>query len=180
MDKLIKMQYLKTVSKLEGKEYITSLVAFIAAPTVKGIKPSSLVTLTKHKKNKLYLWDKYKDEICRELNLKYFELRKKQGYKTVLLFKREMLVQFLANDENVALLTTLGYHKDTTLEEKLHLLRNRYEDSCPHEIGTMSLSKFFSIAAIGALIWTVIFFLPGFYFGDYLVVYMETSVDSAY
>ena len=135
MDREIEMQYFDTLTRLEGKEYITSFIAFRAAPTVKRLKPSSLMTFSKRNKNHLYLWDKYKNEICKELKVEYFELKEKLESKTVLFYNRKMLKRFLANIDSQMFIKKFGYEDSMTIEEKLQLLKKRFEKSCPHEIG---------------------------------------------
>ena len=135
MDKDIKQQYVATANKLEGKDYISAMIAYNAAPTVKGLKPASLINFTIGRKNRIELWKFYKDEICKEFDLEYIELREKFESLIVLFYKKELLEWYLSKPSSQAFLGGLGYEGHMTLEEKLQLLRERFSCSCPDEVG---------------------------------------------
>ncbi len=136
MDREIKLQYIEATNQLEGKDFITAIVAFNAAPTIKGIKPASLINFTVGRNNRLQLWQHYKNEICKELGLEYIELREKQESTLVLYFKRNILKKYLFLRKSESFLQRLGYKKAMTLDQKLYFLKERFiNNSCPNEVG---------------------------------------------
>ena len=135
MDKDIKQQYVATANKLEGKDYISAMIAYNAAPTVKGLKPASLINFTIGRKNRIELWKFYKDEIAKGLGLEYIELKEKVESLIVLFYKKELLEWHLSKPSSKAFLDGFGYEDHGTLEEKLQLLREKFSSSCPNEVG---------------------------------------------
>lgn len=135
MDKNIKQQYIAAANKLEGKDYIAAMIAYNAAPTVKSLKPASLINFTIGRKNRIELWKFYKDEICKELNLEYIELREKSESLIVMFYKKELLEWQLSKPGIKAFLEGYGYQGHSSLYEKLCLLKERFLNSCPDEVG---------------------------------------------
>lgn len=135
MDKELQLQFVKALHKLEGKEYIASLVAFGAAPTLKGKKPSSLLAFNNRGKNHLALWKRYGPEICKELELHYYELKNGDENMLVLFYRKAMLEWHVSNKRSLQFLRSLGYGRAETLEQKLQVLKQRFKEHCPHEVG---------------------------------------------
>ncbi|OPY57797.1 MAG: hypothetical protein A4E55_01377 [Pelotomaculum sp. PtaU1.Bin035] len=121
---------------MEGKEYLTSVIAFQAAPTVKGKKPSSLMAFNNSRgKDYPALWKRYGQEICRELELQYFELKEGDGNVLVLFYRKAMLERYVSNKLSLQFLKSVGYGEAITLEQKLQVLKQRFIELCPHEVG---------------------------------------------
>ncbi len=135
MNKELKLEYLQAIKDMEGKDYLISIIAFGAAPTIRGKKPSSLVSLNNSKRNLFKLWKRYGEEICQELSLESYEIKDKEDDLLVLFFKRPMLKWYVDNKRNFPLLSTMGYDKAMNLDDKLAILKKRFEDFCPHEVG---------------------------------------------
>jgi len=135
VDRAQKFKYLECLNRLQGKDFLAATISFGAAPTIKGKKPSSLLTFTMWRKNLFTLWHCYKKELCRELNLEYFELKDGGEIVPVLFYRREMLERHVANKRNQAFLNSVGYQEAVTLDEKLQLLKNRFASTCTHEVG---------------------------------------------
>ncbi|MDD4334046.1 MAG: DUF3793 family protein [Desulfotomaculaceae bacterium] len=135
MDTALRFKYLECLNRLQGKDYLASVISFGAAPTIKDKKASSLLAFSTRRKNIFTLWHCYKQEICQEFNLEYYELKNSTEVATVLFYKRKMLEKYLANKNNLDFLNSLGYREAVTLEEKLQLLKKRFAFTCPHEVG---------------------------------------------
>ncbi|WP_193708361.1 DUF3793 family protein [Alkalibaculum sporogenes] len=123
------------MNKLSGKDYVKCIIAFGTAPTLRGKKPSSILTLKKQRKNVYYIWNRYKEEICSELGLDYYELVKRQDSVSVLFYRKESLELHLSDAKNKNYLENIGYEKNISFDNKLRLLRRRYSNICPHEMG---------------------------------------------
>ena len=135
MDTALKFKYLKCLNRLQGKDYLAATISFGAAPTIKGKKPASLLAFTLWRKNLLALWHHYKEELCRELDLEFFELRDGLESAIVLFYRKKMLEKHIALERNQSFLDSAGYQEAVALEEKLQLLKERFACTCTHEVG---------------------------------------------
>lgn len=135
MDKELKLKFVEALNRLEGKEYLASVIAFGAAPTVCGKKPSSLLAFNSGGKNLLALWRQYGKDVSDSFNVKCFILKEQQGSITVLLYREKMLDACIKAKHNKSFLQRMGYNDSDTLEQKLYQLKKRFEDMCPHEVG---------------------------------------------
>lgn len=135
LDTALKLKIVESVNSLQGKEFLSAVISLGAAPTIKGKKPASLLTFTVQRKNLLSLWQLHKEEICDILNLAYFELKYREKSVTVLFYNRAILENHVAGERNKDFLNKAGYLETFSLEQKLQLLKERYNCSCPHEVG---------------------------------------------
>lgn len=135
MDTALKFKYLDCLNRIQGKDYLASIVSFGAAPTIKSNKPSSLLAFSTQRKNSFTLWHCYKRDICPEFDLEYFELKDGLNNVLVLFYRRKILEKHLAEAHNLDYLNSLGYQKAVALDEKLSLLKSRFAFTCPHEVG---------------------------------------------
>ncbi|TCT15425.1 uncharacterized protein DUF3793 [Natranaerovirga pectinivora] len=132
----MKLKYYTLLKNLEGKEFLSSLIAYNAAPTIEDEKPSSLISFNASKKNLLTLWQKYKFQVCDELGLNFYEIKGDHNKKLVLFFKEDFLEEHLYKRDSLKFLKNIGYKEKMSLIEMLNILRNRFEvESCPHEVG---------------------------------------------
>ncbi|MDD3895040.1 MAG: DUF3793 family protein [Syntrophomonadaceae bacterium] len=120
---------------MEGKEYMASLIAFGAAPTVMGMKPSSLMAFNSKAKGRMFLWQRYGREICEELKIQYLILKEGDENILVLFYRRAMLEFFVNKERSLQFLGRMGYGEAVTLEQKLQMLKKRFKELCPHEVG---------------------------------------------
>ncbi len=135
MDKALLKEFFSKINGLEGREYLLSTIAFGAAPTLKGVKPSSLVSFSARGRNLTQLWEKHQADVCRILGLSFFELKEGRDHRLVLFYNPEMLQNTIYNPENREFLNRMGYKGSMNLYQSLRLLKRRFEDMCPHEIG---------------------------------------------
>ncbi len=135
MDKVLLQKFIVKLNNIEGKEYLLSLTAYKAAPTLSRIKPSTLVSFSVKNRNLYTLWDNYKEDIVNSLGLCYFELKKTDDWVLVLFYDHDMLDEVTSNKTNQAFLRRMGYDSALTLAKRLNFLRERFQMMCPHEIG---------------------------------------------
>lgn len=129
------LQLASIVDKLQDREYLISTIAYSAAPTVEGQKPSTIINLTKNKRNLLQLWHRHKAEVVERLGVNAFEIRQNYECIQVLIYKPELLEKYLRKKSSASFLNSYGYHKEMELEEYLEQLKHRYSCGCPHELG---------------------------------------------
>ncbi|HWR62600.1 MAG TPA: DUF3793 family protein [Clostridia bacterium] len=129
------LEFARTVESLEDKEYLVSTIAYSAAPTVEGKKPSTIVNLSKNRRNLFQLWQKHKADVTHGLGVSFFELRQNEEGILVLIYKPDLLEKYLLRKSSTSFLSSYGYHRGMSLEEHLEQLKLRYRRGCPHELG---------------------------------------------
>ncbi len=129
------LNFMTLLNELPDREYLASVIAYGTAPTVRGEKPSSLMTFTRNGRSLYDLWNTFKMETAEELKLEFMELNDKKDSVRVLFYKRELLEECINKKECREFLNSMGYRRAATLEECLHELKLRFERICPHEIG---------------------------------------------
>ncbi|MGI1657361.1 MAG: DUF3793 family protein [Desulfitobacterium sp.] len=135
MSKAYVRDFFRALDQLEDRELLYYKIRYDIAPTLAGIKPSSLMTFFNHKREMLTLWDCYKEEICKKLQVRYYELRRKDERCIVLFYRDESLTDCLMIWKNKAFLKEQGYGDLQQIEDGLCLLKKRFEEKCPHELG---------------------------------------------
>lgn len=134
--KSLNQQFIEYMYNADEKEYMMSLITYALSPTIAGYKPSSIVTISNRNKNMYDLWCKYGYEYLDNINLKVFEINRKENAIVLLFYNERMLSEVLSDRDNTEFLSKFGYLSSMSLTEKLNLLKNRYEyNFCPHEMG---------------------------------------------
>lgn len=129
------INFINLINKLPDEEYLLSMIAYGAAPTIREEKPSSLMTFTKAGRNLYELWKLYGHQVCQRLALQYTALRDTQDSVRVLFYRESLLEQCLNKDDCRNFLHSIGYDSSITLDECISKLKDRFEYICPHEIG---------------------------------------------
>lgn len=129
------MDFLQALEKLNDKDHLFYKIRYCAAPTIAGIKPSSLMAFTDLKRCSYVLWERYKDDTCTRLGVEYYELKHQKDRVFVLFYKDKDLAKCLFESEKSKFLLGLGYKKTKVVEDYLDTLKKRYEMGCPHELG---------------------------------------------
>ena len=135
MSKACVHDFFRALDRFEDRDFLLYKIQYDIAPTLAGIKPSSLMTFVNHKREMLTLWDRYKEGICQQLQVCYCELRRKDDRVIVLFYRDETLANCLAVWKNQNFLKGQGYAELPKVEDSLCLLRQRFEEECPHELG---------------------------------------------
>jgi len=135
MDKLLRLKFAEILRTLGEREYIEAVIAFASAPTIQGKKPASLMNFNWCGKNTAELWQKYGKDICESFELEFFELKSDDYSKLILLYRKKLLEWYINHPRNQSFLNKMGYDTEASLEQKLNILKRRFENFCPHEIG---------------------------------------------
>lgn len=128
-------QFIATLHMLSDKECLLAKIELESAPILAGIKPSSLMTFSKDSRQSYQTWEQEKEHCCQALQLCYVELRKTEKYILVLFYNPDLLSEIMASADNRAFLEKMGYEGNLELAVILPLLRKRFSQGCPHEIG---------------------------------------------
>ncbi|MGO5064727.1 DUF3793 family protein [Clostridium sporogenes] len=135
MSRNLVTKYMNVINAMEDKKYLYSLLLYLIAPTLDGVKPSTIVTLSTSGKNLDLLWCRYKEEFLSLYKISYIELKKTDKCTTILFYHKKALNNVLYNKYNLEFLQEIGY-KDLSSEKSFLLkLKSRFKDTCPHEIG---------------------------------------------
>lgn len=117
-------------------DYLVNVIAFNIAPTIKGLKAATTVTLCNKDRNMLENWKKYKIEVLNRLKVKAFELKETDRAIIVLFYKEDILKSSLESEITECYLSKFGYASNMSIDKKLKLLKERYQNNvCPHELG---------------------------------------------
>jgi hypothetical protein len=125
-------------------EYIEHLTACLAAPTINGLKPGSLINIRRQGDDKIAAtWNAQKTSLTRKLGVEALDLSpgvnhgKRDGSSAlILIYRREFLARTLAAKEAMEILAASGYDtKGANVDSLLSRLAERFERGCPHEIG---------------------------------------------
>jgi hypothetical protein len=136
MNKILVQDFFQALDEFNDKEYLRFKIQYDIAPTLAGIKPASLMTFVNQKRNLVELWNHCKDELCKNLGIRYYELRRKEDRVIVMFYRDEALSSCLAVWKNREFLLEQGYRDSQDVEEILDDLKVRYqEENCPHELG---------------------------------------------
>jgi hypothetical protein len=128
-------EYMDKIKEMEDKEYLFGVVYYSIAPTLLGYKPSSIITLYNNERNLNLLWEKYKIDFNSQQEISFYEVKKREKSITVLFYNTEDLKKVIYKCDNINFLKEFGYRENFSLDEILKILRNRFSNMCPHEIG---------------------------------------------
>ena len=135
MEKELKLKFAETLCKLEGKEYLEAMIAFAAAPTIQGRKPAALMSFTSYGRNTALLWKLYGSEICERFQVEFYLLKKEKDGLKVLIYRRRLLEWYVNHIRNQPFLNRMGYGFGVLLDHNLVILKRRFTELCPHEVG---------------------------------------------
>lgn len=129
------LEFVRVVDSLEDKDYLISTIAYSAAPTVEGQKPSTIINLARNRRNLCSLWLRHKNDVAESLGVNFFELRQNEDSILVMIYKPEALRKCLLKKSSMRFLGEYGYEDGMSIEECLEHLKHRYSCGCPHELG---------------------------------------------
>lgn len=129
------LNFINLLKRLPARDYLLSVIAYGAAPTVREEKPSSLITFTKSGRDLYGLWSRFKAEVCGILDLEYVQLGRRPDSVRVLFYKRRLLEACINRQDCREYLHSLGYESSLELDECINRLKQRFRHICPHEIG---------------------------------------------
>lgn len=133
MNKDVVNKYLDFLNNSNEYEAFEAYIFFNIAPVVERVKPASLVRIT-NRMNFLTLWDNIKEKI-EIYGIEHLELKTHCGNSIVIFYNKEMLNEYVNRKEIRSFLDYNGYANCPTLDTMLEKLKNKFHNTCPHEIG---------------------------------------------
>lgn len=130
-----KRGFFQVIEQFSGRDYLTAVLAYLAAPTLYEQKPASLVTMSSFGHDLKWLWERYGTSFCMRFEVLSKELNASEENTVVLLYKPDLLLQTLQRPPNHHFLTGMQYPLHVELEAYLAHLQTRYAQGCPYEIG---------------------------------------------
>lgn len=135
MSKHLITRFMNEKERFDDEAYFFYTVAYHLAPIFTSRKPSSVLTFSKHGRNMYGLWKQYKSKFFEGSAIHFYELKKTEQKVCVLFYVPGHLMGTLTYGEHMAFLKKFGYHEHMTLREYLELLKKRFAEDCPHEVG---------------------------------------------
>lgn len=135
MSKRLLHRYMKTIKDMEDKKYLFSMILYLIAPTIEGVKPSTIVTLPTSGRNLSKLWETYKEDFLNIYNVNYIKMKDTDKSTIVLFYNSDSLKETLSDLENIDFLQQFGYKNEMNINESILHLKSRFKNICPHEIG---------------------------------------------
>lgn len=134
--KLAVKAFRERINTLNDVEYMFNVIAYNIAPTIKGLKAATTVTLCNHDRNMYDNWKNFKYKLLDKLKVKAFELKETNNAIVVMFYDEKLLNNRLQDKRVTNFLEQFGYKSNMTIVEKLRVLKERYDVSiCPHEMG---------------------------------------------
>lgn len=131
-----KIEFYKDLLYIRDDESIKKFLLFNSALVIANIKPSVTVTIQKTSKSCYSNWLKYGENFLSDINLQFINLREDENSIILLIYKTNVLKNYLLKDDSLEFLINLGYKKSDDIEYYVENLKDRYEENqCPHELG---------------------------------------------
>lgn len=130
-DNLIK--FYSVLKQYDDKRYMENNLTYLLAPTITGVKPSSIISIRNNSREMYSFWPNYDCDYLNKLNLSSRILRDTSDYITLIIFNGENLKRHISQVENREFLYRFGYKDDCM--ENLAYLCNRFKNFVPHECG---------------------------------------------
>lgn len=129
------IEFFEQIKNFKDFEYLYALIKSTVAPTLKDLKLATMMNLKNGNRALKDLWEKNKTLIGDSLGLDFFELKKGENFVLVYFFKKDKLDKKLSTSKVSEFLNLMGYKDCRQVCDYLNLLKNRFNDSCPDEIG---------------------------------------------
>ncbi len=129
------IEFFEQIKNFKDFEYLYALIKSTVAPTLKDLKLATMMNLKNGNRALKDLWEKNKTLIGDSLGLDFFELKKGENFVLVYFFKKDKLDKKLSTSKVSEFLNLMGYKDCKQVYDYLNLLKNRFNDSCPDEIG---------------------------------------------
>lgn len=123
------------IESFDDFNYLLSVLKIATAPTANRLKVGTMVNLRNSCRPHRDMWMRYRKKIAETLQLDYVELRCQAEHVLVLFYHRKRLVQKLKEEKIKTFLQPLGYGHCQRPEDYFEILRFRFGNGCPDEIG---------------------------------------------
>lgn len=114
--------------------YLFTLLSLNLSLIVFGEKPANLICFSEKTRNMKSLWLREK-ALFSNSTLKYIELKDQGDYIAILFYHETLLQECLDQKDHGDFLEKLGYGKDLELDDKLQILKERFNQGNFDEIG---------------------------------------------
>ncbi len=130
----VKMFY-TLIKQLDSHSYLRNYLIYHLSPVIKGVKPA--ITLSISKSRELHsAWLEIGEQLLDNLGLKFTLLREAPTSIILYIYDTVQLGEVIHNAEVSSFLQILGYSPNTTVNEAIDRLVERYAQyNCPHELG---------------------------------------------
>ena len=130
------IEFYKSLENMESKESIEKFLLFNSSLVIANIKPSVTVNIKKNQGVIYNNWLKYGENFLEKVNLSHTILREKDSALILLIYKDELLENYIFKEKNRKFLNKIGYANIDSVEYYIKLLKIRYQIyKCPHELG---------------------------------------------
>ena len=129
-------KFLQTQEAKNDVDFFFLWLAVELAPTIYGEKPGTLLNLMNTSKLSMKtLWLEYGYPMLAKSNVKWIVLKDEPASMKILFYRVDLLDTSI-NDTNIRdFLEGLGYHAAMNLQEMLLCFKERFQSTCPHEMG---------------------------------------------
>lgn len=129
------IEFLSYINNFKDFDYILALIKSTVAPTNNNLKLGTMMNLRNAKRPLKDYWMKNKFILKDALGLDFFELKEGEDSVLVYFFKNKRLEKKLSQVKIKDFLDSHGYESCLTTGDYLNLLRERFTETCPDEIG---------------------------------------------
>lgn len=134
MEELIK-KYINSLRKLDAEQYAFNTILTALAPSICQIKCGSLINITDKNRNMKSVWKESSSELLKKLKLNSFIVREDEERVLIYFYNKKLISQRLKDDNIRNFLKVYGYENCSELKEVLAVLKRRFIQDLPHEIG---------------------------------------------
>ena len=115
---------------------LEKLIAYYCGPSLAGIKPSNIASVSKEKYNDIHKNIKKLNEALNKKDIYIKPLCECKKRVLVMVYRKKVLEKHLKNEQIRNFLSNYGYDNFNSVEEYLNFLKSRLSfKSFPHEIG---------------------------------------------
>lgn len=122
----------------EQQRSFSEWIVMELAPTIYGHKPATILTLKDTKHMPSYsLWKKFGEYVLAGSVIRHKVLKETDHGMIMLFYHPHSLQKWIFARAHRDFLEQRGYQVERGLEDCLELLRERFQQTCPHEIGLL-------------------------------------------
>ncbi len=129
------LDFYNHIEKFDDYNYLMATIRFNVAPTASGKKPGTMLNLKDGSRKLASIWNEYRDEITKHINLKCYEFKSSSQLALTYFYNDRLLDNVLAREDVKNYLFSLGYGQSLEREEYFKILREKFKSTCPHEVG---------------------------------------------
>jgi hypothetical protein len=137
-------RFMDQIRESSMEDYVESIIAYFAAPTIVGIKCANLINLSRPRtfldrleprESIVRTWDALGNALLGKFRLRGRVMSRRDDSALLLLYKERLLNRTLHNPEGRAVLAEYGYPTEADVGLHLSHLKKRFQEGFPHESG---------------------------------------------